>query len=264
MQKYLKAIIAIFTFYSVNLITKFLAQFALIFYDPKFITAILTGEYTEEHRRIMRSPEVLGTVYILATLITIVFLFQTGIIRKRDNLRTDGIRWGYALLTIMSMFVFYYLFENSWAYLWSITDYDDAGRDYGILLTIYMAVFSPLVEECIFRAGIQGNIINKGVNKWVALGISAFIFGLVHWSIAMFLPITFFGLVTGWLYMKSRSIYPSFILHTLNNTLSMVLIKTHTTSALDNGGTTVIIAYIVIAAITLTTMVIGGRRMMKE
>ena len=45
MQKYLKAIVAVFTFYSVNLITKFLAQFALIFYDPKFITAILTGEY---------------------------------------------------------------------------------------------------------------------------------------------------------------------------------------------------------------------------
>ena len=264
MQKYLKAIVAVFTFYSVNLITKFLAQFALIFYDPKFITAILTGEYTEEHRSIMRSPEVLGTVYILATLIIIVFLFQTGIIRKRDNLRTGGIRWGYALLTAMSMFVFYYLFEDSWTHLWAPSDYDDMGRDYGILLTIYMAVFSPLVEECIFRAGIQGNLIKEGMNKWVALGISAFIFGLVHWSITQFLPVTLFGLATGWLYMKSRSIYPSLILHTINNTLAMVLIKTHTTSALDGGSTTAIIAYIVIAAIALTTMIIGGRRMIKE
>ncbi len=264
MHKYLKAIVAVFTFYSVNWITKFLSQFALIFYNPKFITAILTGEYTEEHKRIMYSPEVLGTVYILATLLIIVFLFQTGVISKKDNLRTDGIRWGYTLLAATSMFVLHYLIEDSWTHLWSPSDSGEAGRDYGILLAIYMAVFSPFVEECIFRAGIQGNLVKEEVNKWVALGITAFIFGVVHWSIRLFLPITLFGLAAGWLYMKSRSIYPSLILHTINNTIAIALVKTHATSALDEGGTTAIIAYAVITIIAFTTMIIGGKRMMKE
>ena len=258
MQKYLKAIIALFTFYAVNWVTELLTQLALIFHNPQFITAILTGEYTQEHYRIMHSPEVLGTSYILAAVIVIIFLVNTGVIDKSEMVRTDKIKWVYAIPGIIGLFIFYFAIEFAMTYLFTgVTDIGGSTYNYGIMLSIYLILVCPLVEEGIFRAGVLGNLIKEGMNRWIALAVSAIIFGIVHFSWTKLLPTTIFGFMTGWLYIKSKSIVPSTILHILNNGTALLLTFLTANgihSSMIDGMSNVIITIICIFTLIIATI----------
>ena len=261
MGKYLKAIIALFTFYAVNYVTRFLTQLALVFHNPKFITAIITGEYTEEHIKIMHSPEVVGISYILSTIIATIFLVNTGIIDRRTMVRTTNIRWGYSLFGIVGAFILYFAFEEGLSYI--IRGETESERatncayTYGIMYSIYLAFICPYVEECLFRAGVLGNLIKEGMNKWVALVISALIFGAAHWDLYNMIPTTVFGLITGWMYIKSKSVIPSAILHTLNNTISLIilyLLSDGTYNAMTEGISTILLTLICIFSLIIATI----------
>lgn len=229
MQKYQNAIIALLSFYSVNWITDMLSLLVLVFYNPYFVTSILTGEYTEEQQAILHSPTVIGTTQLIASIIILLFLFRTGIVNKNDNIRTKSLNWKHIIIGLTGAFIIQMAVEQLLSFLLIIArnetlEFDDSSYYFGIMYTIYLAFFSPLVEETIFRGGILGNLIKNGINKWWAIVISAAIFGAAHFDFDRLLPCFAFGIVTGWIYTRTKSLIPSVCLHIANNMTCLILL----------------------------------------
>lgn len=95
------------------------------------------------------------------------------------------------------------------------------------LALFVMALVGPLSEEICFRYGITGTLIRQMPRMCnIAIVVSALIFGLIHLNPAQILNATILGLFFAWLYVKTRSIWPSVVCHVVNNTIAVVLFQT--------------------------------------
>ena len=102
---------------------------------------------------------------------------------------------------------------------------------------ISITIMAPLVEELLFRGAIQGHLLRKGMNPWVALFIASAIFGIVHMNPVQ-IPFAFaIGLIFGWLYYRTGSLVPGIVGHFLNN--SIACIQMATMSKEDMNTTTI-------------------------
>lgn len=90
---------------------------------------------------------------------------------------------------------------------------------------VAVGVLAPLVEEMVFRGALLRTLLGmvSKKNHWVAIMVSAFVFGLVHGNMAQFVNAMIMGLMLGWMYYRTRSIVPGILLHWVNNTLAFVL-----------------------------------------
>ena len=89
-----------------------------------------------------------------------------------------------------------------------------------VLFLISTAVIPALVEELLFRGVILSNLMPFGRDTAI-LG-SAFLFGLMHGNILQFLYMTLMGVVLGYVYVKTESIWCCVLIHFFNNALSVV------------------------------------------
>lgn len=77
-------------------------------------------------------------------------------------------------------------------------------------------VLAPLTEEPIYRGFILQAWLRRGI--WVGIGMSGFLFGLLHSQIAPLIPISLFGMVLGLLAHRSQSVLSSIFAHASYNT----------------------------------------------
>ncbi len=87
---------------------------------------------------------------------------------------------------------------------------------------VALAIWTPLVEEAFFR----GFVFRGLVNRWgsvAGLVLSAAVFTGMHFSLPVLLPIFVTGLLLGGLYWYTRSLWPSIIMHGLQNGLAVLL-----------------------------------------
>lgn len=89
-----------------------------------------------------------------------------------------------------------------------------------------MAMIGPLAEEVCFRYGIAGSLLKqKGYTPWLAITVSALIFGIIHMNPAQMLGATVLGMYFGWLFVKTNSIWPSLLCHIFNNALAVIMLQ---------------------------------------
>lgn len=93
--------------------------------------------------------------------------------------------------------------------------------------TGYLAIglLAPLAEELVFRGAILRKLLGMFDEKkhWIAIVISALIFGAVHMNIPQFVHATLIGLLLGWMYYRTKSILPGVMFHWINNTVAYVM-----------------------------------------
>ena len=98
----------------------------------------------------------------------------------------------------------------------------------GLLLSTI--VFAPLFEETLFRGLFQTSILGgigwSATKRWcvivgVALAFSAIHIDGVSWQALV--PLAVLGVLFGWLYERSGSLWPSLIAHALFNALNVVM-----------------------------------------
>lgn len=88
-----------------------------------------------------------------------------------------------------------------------------------VVAFIMMVVAAPVLEELLFRGVVlQGLLRNE--RPWVAIGQSALLFGLFHFNPAQSLNAGLVGLLLGWLYYRTRSLWLCMAMHGLNNLLA--------------------------------------------
>lgn len=147
--------------------------------------------------------------------------------RLAPELSMDGLRcalFGVAV-TLMLAFVnaklvgvFDYA-SFSEEYIWQ----NEAGENYQlVLLFLSLAVIPAFVEELLFRGLILENLLPCG--KTVAIFGSALLFGLMHQNAEQLLYATGAGVVFGWIYVRTRSIWPCILAHFINNFQSVIQI----------------------------------------
>lgn len=96
-----------------------------------------------------------------------------------------------------------------------------------------LCMLAPLMEEVIFRGAVitalQRFCEEKTIKGWKATALmvvlSALFFSLVHMNPAQ-LPHAFIvGLLLGWIYIRTGSIVPCFVLHWINNSAAYAIVN---------------------------------------
>ncbi|MCQ2129376.1 MAG: CPBP family intramembrane metalloprotease [Bacteroidaceae bacterium] len=91
---------------------------------------------------------------------------------------------------------------------------------------LFVGILAPVVEELVFRGVILKHLLltRKFANgHWLAIAITAALFGLAHGNLAQMPHAFLLGLLLGWLYYRTGSILPSIALHLTNNVTAVVL-----------------------------------------
>lgn len=89
------------------------------------------------------------------------------------------------------------------------------------IMYIYAVLFSPVVEELLFRRFLLTKI-SKYLNWWVAAFISSIIFASLHFNSGGFIGYIFIGLVWCYYYRKSDNILVPIFSHFIFNYLAIL------------------------------------------
>ena len=81
---------------------------------------------------------------------------------------------------------------------------------------ISMAIAAPIVEELLFRGLVQ-DFFGEAYPKWIAIFITATIFGLIHLNPFSVINAFWGGLVFGYVRYETGSLWPSIFLHSMWN-----------------------------------------------
>jgi len=89
---------------------------------------------------------------------------------------------------------------------------------------IIVALLPAIGEELLFRGIIQKELVSKIKNHHVAIVVASIIFSGVHLQIQGFLPKFFIGLILGYAYYWTKSIWYPMILHFINNGMQTLIL----------------------------------------
>ena len=107
------------------------------------------------------------------------------------------------------------------------------GMSKNVLGFLAIGVFGPICEEIVFRGGIMRPLLKKGLNPWVVILVSAFIFGIAHGNPAQVPFAGFLGVVFGVVYYRTGSLVLTTLCHILNNSFSVLLMNIYGDKAND-------------------------------
>ena len=101
----------------------------------------------------------------------------------------------------------------------------------GLLLNLLVIALIPAIgEELTFRGVLQQGLMRK-MNPHLAIFLSAAIFSFIHFQFYGFLPRMFLGLLLGYMFYITGSLWTSILMHFVNNGTAVVVYY------LNNKGT---------------------------
>lgn len=174
--------------------------------------------------------------YVLLAIVpvtTLMVLLVSGLISKLDFKRSFKFNKFKVskLLLLIVLFVCGYLLSNfivnfiSYIFPSIVEDYSavmDVLTIDNLLLAIIFTAFLPAVtEELLFR-GVIFNSFNKKYNTFVAILISALVFGIYHMNWLQGIFAFLLGIILAYSYLKSGSIWVPIILHFINNAFAVL------------------------------------------
>ena len=93
----------------------------------------------------------------------------------------------------------------------------------GLLLNMVVIALIPAIgEEMTFRGVLQQSLTRK-MNPHVAILLSAAIFSFIHFQFYGFLPRMFLGILLGYMFYATGSLWTSILMHFFNNGTAVVL-----------------------------------------
>ena len=164
-------------------------------------------------------------VQLLATLALGIHLLAWKYVTRKD-LSLDFPNVNKVLLAAIVLIVGMGFWTN---YLTELTELPNVMEDLfaqamnhplGILSIVVMA---PIVEEFLFRGGMQGHLLRKWKNPAWAIVVSALVFGAVHGNPVQIFFAAILGVVLGWVYYRTGSLLPCMLMHFVNNGTSVLL-----------------------------------------
>ena len=104
----------------------------------------------------------------------------------------------------------------------SLDQLREAGISEPTLILIF-CIYPAIAEEIAFR-GLLQHWLHTALSPWKAVGLAAFLFAVLHFSV-LSLPYLFgVGVLLGWAKWKTGSLYPSMLIHFLHNLVAIEFI----------------------------------------
>lgn len=89
-----------------------------------------------------------------------------------------------------------------------------------LIMLLSTAVIPAVCEEILFRGVILNHLIPYG--RGMAILSSSLLFGLMHSNVSQFFYTTLLGVVIGYLYVRTKSIWLCMLIHFVNNGISVL------------------------------------------
>jgi sodium transport system permease protein len=176
-----------------------------------------------------RYDTAIGGIVIYVVLLLLVLWIAHGLPRREVFALRRPRSWGRALGLALAAYVV--IFLGAGLLLWALDATEEQGltpdewdsSKAGAYAANFVAValVGPIVEELVYRGA--GMTFFAGFGSAVAVGVTAVAFGLGHGLLLALPALIFFGLVTGVLRARTRSVYPSMVVHCSFNATSLIL-----------------------------------------
>ncbi len=105
-----------------------------------------------------------------------------------------------------------------------------------VMSILIVGVMAGLSEELFFRGALQRMLSSSQLSAHAAVWITAAIFSLIHFQIFGFVPRMLLGAFFGYLLLWSGSVWLPVIMHTLNNSMFIILQYTTGTGDIPVSG----------------------------
>lgn len=92
--------------------------------------------------------------------------------------------------------------------------------DYRINSILLSCIYAPFIEEMMYRGIILNGLLKK-YSTTIAIIISSLIFGLMHFSFLQSINAFFIGIIIGYIFIKTKSLYLCIFIHFFNNFIVM-------------------------------------------
>lgn len=93
----------------------------------------------------------------------------------------------------------------------------------GVMINLFVIAVLPAIgEELLFRGGLQQIMHKSGINKHIAIILTAILFSAFHMQFYGFLPRFALGLVLGYAFYLTGNLWVPIIMHFINNGFSVI------------------------------------------
>lgn len=175
----------------------------------------------------MDPTAIIALTVVSNTLVILLFVICKWTPISLNYLRSKP--WGTLMWVILLGLVTFV--PSIWMVEWIDVDVpDDIDKMLNTLLGdgfgyLAIGVLAPIAEEILFRGAILRCLLALFSQRlhWLAILLSAIIFGLAHGNMAQAPHAMMLGLLFGWMYYRTRSIIPSLVLHSVNNSIICAL-----------------------------------------
>ncbi|AXJ00778.1 hypothetical protein CYPRO_1527 [Cyclonatronum proteinivorum] len=93
-------------------------------------------------------------------------------------------------------------------------------------LVANIGVVPAICEEVMFRSYLH-RLFENAYGIIAAIFITGLIFGLFHLRLTQLIPLTFIGMVLGWITVKSGSVYPAMLMHFFHNSGTVAFVHSN-------------------------------------
>ncbi|MEG1616340.1 MAG: type II CAAX endopeptidase family protein [Bacteroidales bacterium] len=133
---------------------------------------------------------------------------------------------------------------------------------------ISVVVMAPIFEELFFRGVIMTKLMERST-PWQSIIGSALIFGIIHFNPAQVFNAFLLGILLGWIYYKTESLWASITIHFINNGIAVLFINLFPTRVEESiielsGGIPQFIALFVISVAIIALGIYYFNRNAKE
>ncbi len=138
---------------------------------------------------------------------------------------------GIAVLSLLAIYLAAFAYERVLSFFgdWSPTEeqglvpdgWDSSRADAFVAFFLVVTFVAPIVEELTYR-GLGLSLLGP-YGTVLAIVITGVLFGAAHGLLVAFPILAVFGIVVGWLRVKTNSIYPPMLLHATFNGTALVV-----------------------------------------
>lgn len=137
-----------------------------------------------------------------------------------------------------------------------------------VINLIMIAGLAALGEELLFRSIIQTSLIKTCKNAHVGIIIASAIFSFIHFDFYAFIPRLVLGMLLGYMFYYSRSIWVSMFMHFVNNATAVVIYYLNnigvTNVDVETFGQTQLLPLLISIALMAVLFWLAIRRMRNE
>ena len=101
-------------------------------------------------------------------------------------------------------------------------------------MIVSTCILAPLLEEFLCRGMMLRGMLTR-MKPWKAIAWSSFLFAFMHLNPWQAIPAFLMGLLMGWVYWRTHSLWATIFLHCLNNSLSTLLSRIWPDVSVDTG-----------------------------